>query len=287
MNNTNKVLACVDRSRYAGFVAEAAAWATKALGAELELLHILNPHPEEGGSDDHSGAIGFNAQEILLTELTQKGQVRMRQMREAGRIFLGELREMAYASGAEQVDIRQRHGELLETVTEQEKDITLLVLGRRGESAEVTQRDLGRHVEGLIRALGKPILTVTDTFKPPKNALIAFDGGSATRKSIEMLCLRPLLKGVAIHVVMAGDKRQDTDKHLRWAEAKLSAAGLDARVSYVPGDPESVIAHTIKDESIDLLVMGAYSHSPIRSVIFGSKTNELLRSARVPTLLMR
>ncbi|MGA0985104.1 MAG: universal stress protein [Burkholderiaceae bacterium] len=53
------------------------------------------------------------------------------------------------------------------------------------------------------------------------------------------------------------------------------------------GDPETVIARASKDVSIDLLVMGAYSHSPIRSLIFGSKTNELLRSSSVPTLLVR
>ncbi len=38
---------------------------------------------------------------------------------------------------------------------------------------------------------------------------------------------------------------------------------------------------------IDMLIMGAYSHSPHRSLFFGSKTSDLLRSAKVPTLLLR
>jgi nucleotide-binding universal stress UspA family protein len=33
--------------------------------------------------------------------------------------------------------------------------------------------------------------------------------------------------------------------------------------------------------------MGAYSHSPLRAWLFGSKTTELLRSAKVSTLLLR
>jgi nucleotide-binding universal stress UspA family protein len=33
--------------------------------------------------------------------------------------------------------------------------------------------------------------------------------------------------------------------------------------------------------------MGAYGHSPLRSLFFGSKTDDLLRSAKVPTLLLR
>jgi nucleotide-binding universal stress UspA family protein len=33
--------------------------------------------------------------------------------------------------------------------------------------------------------------------------------------------------------------------------------------------------------------MGAYTHSPLRSLIRGSKTTDLLRAARIPTLLLR
>ena len=287
METTAKVLACVDRSSYAGHVADAAAWAAKEMGAELEFLHILDRHPEESTSDDHSGAIGFNAQQALLTTLAESDEARVREMREAGRVFLGELRERAHAAGALQVDIRQRHGELQETVMEQERGIDLLVLGRRGKSADVTHRDLGRNVEQLIRSLSRPIFTVTDQFQPPKKALIAFDGGSATRRSIELVAQSALLKGVAIRVVMAGNKQSEAEKHLAWAKSRLDAAGFEAESAFISGDPETVIAGVIKEESIDLLVMGAYSHSPIRAWIFGSKTNELLRSARVPTLLVR
>ena len=146
MNATAKVLACVDRSSYAAHVADAATWAAKAMNADLEFLHVLDRHPEDGGSDDHSGAIGFNAQEALLTTLAQKDEARVRDMRQAGRLFLGELRERARTAGAAQVDIRQRHGELQETVMEQQRDFDLLVLGRRGASAGVTHRYLGRNV---------------------------------------------------------------------------------------------------------------------------------------------
>ena len=286
MNATAKVLACVDRSSYAAHVADAATWAAKAMNADLEFLHVLDRHPEEGGSDDHSGAIGFNAQEALLTTLAQKDEARVRDMRQAGRLFLGELRERARTAGAAQVDIRQRHGELQETVMEQ-RDFDLLVLGRRGASAGVTHRDLGRNVENLIRSLSRPILTVTDWFRRPQRALIAFDGRASTRKSIELLSQSALLSGLEVRLVMACPKQGETTRQIDWAKDKFSAAGFQASAHLMLGDPEVVIARVIKEESIDLLVMGAYSHSPIRALLFGSKTNELLRSASVPTLLVR
>ncbi len=37
----------------------------------------------------------------------------------------------------------------------------------------------------------------------------------------------------------------------------------------------------------DRLVMGAYSHSPLRTWLFGSKTSEMLQASSVPTLLLR
>ena len=54
-----------------------------------------------------------------------------------------------------------------------------------------------------------------------------------------------------------------------------------------PGEAREVIARTVQDQVIDMLVMGAFGHSPLRSLLFGSKTTELLRSSRIPTILLR
>ena len=66
-----------------------------------------------------------------------------------------------------------------------------------------------------------------------------------------------------------------------------AGAGYEVTASMVPGDAESVIASTVQKEAIDLLVMGAFGHSPLRSLFFGSKTADLLRSSSIPTLLLR
>ena len=61
----------------------------------------------------------------------------------------------------------------------------------------------------------------------------------------------------------------------------------EALTEIEPGDPETVIGHAIQNKGIDLLIMGAYTHSPLRKLFTGSKTTELLRAPRVPTLLLR
>jgi nucleotide-binding universal stress UspA family protein len=287
MKNENKVLACVDHSRYADHVADYAAWAARRLDAPLEFLHVIDSHPERGAGDDHSGTIGINAQESLLARLSTEDELRARNAREQSRLFLNRLRERALTAGAVRVDVRQRHGALAETVVERAQGVRLLVLGRRGAGADTARQALGHHVEHLVRALNRPILTVTDDFKTPQRVMIAFDGGGVTRRGVEMVAGSPLFRGLSILLLMSGRQSGEMPKSLAWARSTLAAAGFEVTVLPAPGEAREVIARTVQDQAIDMLVMGAFGHSPLRSLLFGSKTTELLRSSRIPTLLLR
>ncbi len=287
MKKDNKVLACVDQSHFANYVADYAAWAAQRMNAPLEFLHVIDRHPEQGSGEDHSGAIGIDAQEHLLNKLSAEDEARTKNVREQGRIFLNRLRERASLAGAAQVDVRQRHGELEETLVEQQNDVRLLVLGRRGEAATTTQRALGSNVERVVRALHKPILTVTEGFKAPQRVMIAFDGGIVSRRGVEMLAASPLFRGLPITLLMSGKESQDAPKQLEWAKTALEAAGFEVTAALIPGEAENIIAKTVQEQAIDMLVMGAFSHSPLRSLLFGSKTADLLRSSTIPTLLLR
>ncbi|PKO30542.1 MAG: universal stress protein [Betaproteobacteria bacterium HGW-Betaproteobacteria-9] len=283
----NKVLACVDLSPYAQHVADHAAWAAARMGAPLEFLHVIDRHPALQGSQDHSGAIGANAQEVLLKSLSEADAARTRAEREQARSFLQGLRERALAAGASPVDTRQRHGDLEETLSEQQAGVRLFVLGRRGASAAQTQQALGRHVEWTVRSLQRPILTVTDRFKAPERVLIAFDGTAITRQGVEMVAASPLFQGLPVHVLMSGKPSGDGPKQIEWARQTLAQAGFEVTAEIQPGDPQTAVAQAIEHQGIDLLIMGAYTHSPLRQLFRGSKTTELLRAARVPTLLLR
>lgn len=283
----NKVLACVDLSPYAEQVADYAAWAAARMGAPLEFLHVIDRHPELKGGQDHSGAIGANAQETLLKNLSEEDAARTRAEREHARGILNGLRARAEAAGAHPVDTRQRHGDLEETLSEQQDGVRLFVLGRRGASAEATQRNLGRHVEWTVRSLQRPILAVTERFKAPERVLIAFDGSAITRKGVEMVAASPLFKGLLVQVLMSGKPSSDGPKQIEWACQTLEQAGFGVMAEIKPGEPKAVIGQAIQSKGIDLLIMGAYTHSPLRKLFMGSKTTELLRSARVPTLLLR
>ncbi|EWS62872.1 Universal stress protein family protein [Hydrogenophaga sp. T4] len=81
---------------------------------------------------------------------------------------------------------------------------------------------------------------------------------------------------------MSGKPSGDGPKQIEWARQTLEQAGFGVVADIEPGDPETVIGHAIQKMGVDLLVMGAYTHSPLRKLFMGSKTTELLRAARYP-----
>jgi nucleotide-binding universal stress UspA family protein len=287
MKIENKVLACVDQSPFADHVGDYAAWAAVRMDAPLELLHVIERHPEIGDTRDHSGALTPNAQEQLLSELSEQDEMYTRRSREQGRVFLNRLRERALAAGVASVDMRQRHGHLDETLRDWEPGVRLFVLGRHGQSGAAGGQDMGSNVERVVRMLQRPVLTVTEGFKPPQRVLIAFDGSALTRRGVQMVADSPLLRGLPITLQMAGKLRQDGPREISWAAETLTAAGFDVRQSIRDGEAEKVILETIAAEDVDLLVMGAYSHARWRSLLFGSRTDTLLRAVRIPALLLR
>jgi nucleotide-binding universal stress UspA family protein len=288
MKKDNKiVLACVDQSRFAPSVASYAAWTARKMDAPLEFLHVIDRHPDLEPVQDLSGSIGLNAQENLLNQLSDEDEVRSRSRRETGRIFLNQLREQALAAGASSVDVRQRHGNIEETLSEQQADVRLFVLGRRGASAETVQRDLGSNLEWVVRSVSRPTLAVNEHYVEPSRVLLAFDGSGVTRRGVEMIANSPLLKDLPIHIVMAGKAQAQSAKLLGNAQAVLAAAGFSVTTEISTEAPEVAIPQIVQDKKIDLLVMGSYSHSPLRAWLFGSKTTALLRATKVSTLLLR
>ena len=67
----------------------------------------------------------------------------------------------------------------------------------------------------------------------------------------------------------------------------LTAPGIEAETSVLPGQPETALAKLVEEAQFDLLVMGAYGHSRIRSLIIGSTTTAMIRACKVPVVLMR
>ncbi|EPC01156.1 universal stress protein A [Litchfieldella anticariensis FP35 = DSM 16096] len=283
---TDQVMAAIDGSQFSTAVCDYAAWASLALGAPLTFLHVVDNHPQTAEAD-LSGNIGLGSREHLLEELASLDEKRAKLAQEQGRLMLDAAKSRAIEDGISEPGIRQRNGELVETLSELENDIRLLVIGKRGEMAHQASEHLGSNLERVVRSLHRPILVVPETFERPQRVLIAFDGSKTTRKGVEMIASSPLFKGIAVHVVTVGAEVADMRSQLDWALKTLSDAGFEAHGEIRAGEVEESLRTYQQEHDIDLLVMGAYGHTRIRHLLVGSTTTAMLRRASTPVLLLR
>jgi nucleotide-binding universal stress UspA family protein len=290
LDMNQKIIAAVDQSDHGEGVTAGAIWAAGRLAAPVEFLHVLDRHLERAESDDHSGALGMDAQETLLESLSQEDASRSKMAREQGRLFLNKLRSQAAAQGLADMDTRLRHGRLTETLLDLAPTAGLVVIGRQGESTGPAAA-VSRTVGELIHALPVPVLLTLKTFTVPKHVLVAFDGRRATRDAVRAIATSPLLAGQSIHLLMAGRTgsalQRDQEKQLDWAHTLLAANGFSVTTERTPLEAAIAIAGYLRTQPVDLLVMGIGKRSAIRQWFRSSDTTEILRVSQVATLIVR
>ena len=282
-----KILTCTDGSLYAKSIYDHTAWAARRCNASVHLLHMLDPHRERADLVDLSGNLGPDTGGELLAELVALEERKNRLAREMGKHVLAQAAEELSKAGLTEVTTEQLHGELVETVARLEEKADLVVMGKRGESADFASLHLGSNLERVIRASVRPVLVASRAFKPIDRFLIAYDGGPSVEKAVRFACDQPLLKGLNCHLLRAGRIDSNAEWYLQETAAKLRRAGYETTAKAIPGDPETVIAGEVKEAEIQLLVMGAYGHSRIRQLIIGSTTTTMVRTCPIPVLMFR
>lgn len=280
-----KLLACIDASQYATSVCDHAAWAATRLGAAVEVLHVIQRKDVVAARHDLSGAVGLGAKSSLMEELARIDELEGRLAREQGKLLLQTAEERLREAGVTAISLVHRHGGIVETVIECEAEADLVVIGKRGASADFAKGHLGSKVERVVRQSVKPVLVASRAFRPIERALIAFDGGPSARKAVAFAATSPLFEGVDLQLVVAGPESDRNRDCLRWAVEVLGERA--SRAEIVPGDAEGVIVADATRCGADLLLMGAYGHSPLRTMIVGSTTTAMMRSVQLPLLLFR
>ena len=283
---TQKIIALVDGSIYSASVCDHAAWIAERTGAPVELIHVLGRR-EAPDNTDLSGAIRLGARSKLLEELAELDAQRAKLISHRGRAILEDAHAILDKAGIPEITTRLRHGDIVETLNDVEADARVILIGKRGEAADFAKGHLGSNLERIVRASTRPVFVASRAFRPIQKVLVAFDGGATAMKAVEYIARSALFQGLAVHLVSVGAPSDQGAKGLTDAAAILAAAGIVAETSVLPGQPENVLRQLVEEAPFDMLVMGAYGHSRIRALIIGSTTTALIRSCKVPVLLMR
>jgi nucleotide-binding universal stress UspA family protein len=283
---TQRIIALVDGSIYSASVCDHAAWVAGRTGAPVELLHVLGRR-EGPQTQDLSGAIRLGARTALMEELATLDAQRSKLMAQRGRAILEDAHAILIRDGVAEITTRLRHGDIVETVAEAGTDAAMILVGKRGEAADFAKGHLGSNLERIVRASPLPVLVASRAFRPIAKVLLAYDGGVSARKAVDHMARDPLFAGLTVHIVTVGSASTEARNGLAHAATRLQSAGMTVQTAVIQGQPETALGQTVESDGFDMVVMGAYGHSRIRSLIIGSTTTEMIRSCKVPVLLVR
>lgn len=168
-----------------------------------------------------------------------------------------------------------------------------LVIAAQGENTVLSESRA--ELENFLFESGRPVLLVPYILKEPKpikRALVAWNGSrEAARATFDAL---PFLKAAKAVEVFSVDPAETRTQSSAMAGAEIAATlarhGVNVTVVRQESDhlpASAAIENRLSDSSIDLLVMGAYSHKRWWEMLFGGVTRTVLESMTALTLLSR
>lgn len=166
----------------------------------------------------------------------------------------------------------------------------IIVVSRSGYGSGADAKEaVDALVAPVIRNSVRPVLVAGTEFSEEsdiRNILVAYDGSQHAARALSVaaeLGSRPGTHCTLLSVVPTEDAGPEI---VSPAESFLEHHGIavDTRIE-ISAKPSAVVSDYVLSGKVDLLIMGAYGHSPIREVIFGSTTEQILSHCTISAIL--
>jgi len=185
-------------------------------------------------------------------------------------------------------------GMLIDQCTLHAKYVDVVVAGQHDSDDDLADGQ-GELIDHLVLDAGRPVLVVpyAGTFESVgRRVMVAWnatrEASRAAHDALPVLCKADRVEVVAVngHNGHGRDGHGDLPAadictHLARHGVKCEAEHIEARDM----DVGATLLSRAMDESIDLIVMGAYGRSRIRELVLGGATRHLLRHMTVPVLM--
>lgn len=244
------LVACTDGSAYAPSVYDHSAWAAKRLGVPVRVLHA-SPSP------------GRSAAALLAS-----------------------ARHHLVSAGIERVTTESSAG-TIDTAIAPAAEGEIVVIGKRGEDADLVRTSLGRNVERLVRRRSGVFLVAARKFRPITSALLAFDGSASAQHAVSFAARSPLFEEVALHLMGTNLERPELGDELAQARDQLLSAGRAVTWELNSVLPDTAIASAVRRKDAALAIMGTRGHSSVRDSYLGTTTQTILTALPISVLLFR
>ena len=274
-----KILIPTDGSANGAIAMEYGIYIALKLNAALIGLHVLDVHLLQGPIlTDISGAVGMPPCEGFLDAIETS-------LNEKADFILNDFRERCRKSGLEQ-ETRKVIGKIDEIIIEEAQNADFILMAKKGEHFHLKEGGLlGSVSQAVTRRSGKPVMITPDKFREIESMGIAYDGSPSAKKALDFsLELSKQVNWPLTAIIITADEKKASRLNSQIEEA-AQAHEADCEVIILPGREEEEIIKFIKEDAVELMVMGAYGHNRLRELLLGSTTAHVIQKSPIPVLL--
>lgn len=288
MTTTSKcILACIDGSELSNSVIDHAIWLAQTSQSSLKFIHTIE-HSHISEIVHGEGNLLPNMTEHLLSELSDQERAQSKGLIAEGKLILQNAMDKAEQAGLTNTIVKQRHGSLSEALQDLKAEYDLVVLGARGENHAGDAQGLGSQLEDAIRALHSPVFIVKAEFKQPTSVLFAYNGSPTSNKALDFIKKAPFMSTEqTLHLVSVDKTSEQAQALIDQATSLLKGIASPIVSAALVGEVAPTILAYQKDNNIDCVAMGAFSHGKLHGFFFGSFTTQMLLESKTNFLLVR
>lgn len=269
---------------------ETALLAARSLSAHLDFYHVRVTAGEAALNAPYAGFAMGAGLSNTLDQLQAEANVRLNAARETVEKFCGRHRipilDKPHGRNEVSASWCEEAGESMPLMIRRARHSDLVIIGRK--HADHLPNDL---LERLLLESGRPILVSAPdaTPTPIKTAMVCWK--ECAQAAHAVTAAMPLLRCAARVVVVSVAENGDDDAvtAVDGLARQMLWHGIHAHAQCIAPDGRSVanvLMAAATDCKADLVVMGGYSHSRIREIIFGGCTDAFLRTADRAVLLV-
>ncbi|MBT3273198.1 MAG: universal stress protein [Spirochaetales bacterium] len=161
----------------------------------------------------------------------------------------------------------------------------LLVVGQRGENAHYKRSIVGSITEDLMRISPRPLMICPDSVRDIKTVITPYDGSRSSEHALQYYVNGLRNPADKFIFLVVGDEVQDEhqiEEELKYLEQHDVPVSLIRR----KGGPAKEILSAAREESADLILLGAHGRNRLRDIFIGSTASHVIHKSEVPVLLV-
>ena len=236
-------------------------------------------------SAEFGGGVGTQS---TIEAMDQQATARQNKAEQYAREFCARQNiEITDARGADRptAEWRAETGEQEEWIARHGRAVDLLVVGRARNDQPVAQ-DM---IEAALMQTGRPVLIPSTKPRQLDLGTVVIAWKDTREAARAVAAAIPFVeRATRVFILSAEEGESSTERScdrlchaLRWHNPNTEVR----RVKAVGEPPVEAMLQAVARERGDLLVMGGYSHSRMREVVFGGFTRRVLASADLPVLI--